>query len=58
MSFTNILESSRIDIFLKMRTKIFLLQLPHHSPLLISFWPKMKNEPNRRLKTNKKVNVI
>ena len=57
MSFTNILEP-RIDIFLKMRTKKILSQPPHHSPLLINFWPKMRNEPNRRLKADKNVNVI
>ena len=57
MSFTNILEP-RIDIFLKMHTKKILSQPPHHSPLLINFWPKMRNEPNRRLKADKNVNVI
>ena len=40
MSFTNMLES-RIDIiFLKMRTKTFLLELPHHSPCLLIFGQK------------------
>ena len=57
MSFTNILEC-RIDISLEMHTKIFLSQPPHHSPLLINFWLKMRNEPNRRLKTDKYVHVI
>ena len=57
MSFTDILEP-RIDIFLKMHTKNFLSQPPHHFPVLINFWPKMRNEPNRRLKADKKVNVI
>ena len=41
-----------------MHTKIFLSQPPQHSPLLINFWLKMRNEPNRRLKTDKYVHVI
>ena len=40
MSFTNIVES-RIDIiFLKMLTKTFLLQSPHHSPCLLIYGQK------------------
>ena len=40
MSFTNILES-RVDIiFLKIHTKTFSLQRPHHSPCLLIFGQK------------------
>ena len=39
MSFTNIVES-RIDILLKMHSKTFLLQPPHHSPCLLIFGQK------------------
>ena len=48
MSFTNIVES-RIDIVLKKHSKTFLLQPTHHAPLLINFWPKMRNEPNQNI---------
>ena len=61
MSFTNILES-RIDIiFLKILIQShqnILTATPSPLPLLINLWPKMINEPNRCLKTDKKVNAI
>ena len=61
MSFTNILES-RIDIiFLKILIQShqnILIATPSPLPLLINLWPKMINEPNMCLKTDKKVNAI
>ena len=35
-----------------------LIATPAPLPLLINFWPKIRNEPNERLKTDKKVNVM
>ena len=48
---------SRYYIFENAHQNI-LIATPSPLPLLINFWPKMRNEPNRRLKTDKKVNVI
>ena len=48
---------NRHYIFENAHQKI-LIATPSPLPLLINFWPKMRNEPNRRLKTDKKVNVI
>ena len=47
MSFTNIVES-RIDSFENAQQNIFIAT-PSPLPLLINFWPKLRNEPNQNI---------